>query len=162
MVAIDTSTGAPVRVSGAALAGGPALVLSRAPRVDQTVQGAAGGGFSRLLRRGAMTTATPAAATGAELVQGTRSEPLPARWGVPAFFAGAPYGPPYELLNRTAEWALSAETSQPFTPVDRQARMAHRVHPKGPSLQSAGTFLAALYGATPVPLMVGGSVDASR
>ncbi|HEV2122795.1 MAG TPA: hypothetical protein VGW38_08480 [Chloroflexota bacterium] len=33
--------------------------------------------------------------------------------------------------------------------------MAQRVHPRGPSLHSAGTFLNALYGVGPVPQYVG-------
>ena len=135
------------------------LALLPHRRLDDVVRGAAGGGFQGLLRR----TATAASA---EPVQSEslapRPELLPARWGIPTFYSGAPFGPPYELPERTAEWTLSAETSFTFQPVDRQALMAQRVHPRGPALQSPGTFLASLYGMAPVPRHVGVGIDEIR
>jgi hypothetical protein len=164
MVAVDGATGAPVRVSGAALAGGPLLVLSPQRRLDDVARAAAGGGtFAGLVRRSAAANASAAPPSQFEaLALAPRPEQLPARWGIPSFYGGAAFGPPYELPERTAEWTLSAETVFAFQPVDRQARMAQRVHPRGPALQSPGTFLAALYGMAPTPRHLGVGLDEVR
>ena len=87
---------------------------------------------------------------------------LPSRWGIPAFYGGAAFGPPYDVLNRTAEWELSAETSVAFFQTDRQARMAQRVHPRGPALQTASALFSALYDLAPTPPHLGVGVDAVR
>lgn len=162
MVAIDSrSGGTSVHVSGAALAGGPALVLGPGRRLETLVRGVGGTGgnaFRGLLHQAHAVPGQTAEAAGAELAP--RLELYPAQWGIPAYFGAAPYGPPYELTNRTTEWLLSAEALRLFRPVDEQSRMAQRVHPRGPSLHSAGTFLNALYGVGPVPQYVGVALDA--
>jgi hypothetical protein len=157
MVAVDAA-GVPVRVSGAALAGGPLLAIAATRRQPSAgrVSGAAAGGFPATFR-GAVD-AMARASQSAELAQ--QSESLPVRWGVPTFFEGAPFGPPYELENRAAEWLLSAETGHTFFASDRQARMALRVHPRGPALQTGGTYHSALYGLAPAPRSLGVGVDA--
>ena len=160
MVAVDAS-GAPVRISGAALAGGPLLVLSPGRRLQDLARvnaGQGGGAFPAAFQRAA-ALAAPGAANEA---LATVPEQLPARWGVPTFYGGSPYGPPYELENRTAEWALSTMAREAFGPLDRQARMAQRVHPRGPVLTEGPTFLAALYNVTPTPPYLGVALDAVR
>ena len=157
MVAVDPS-GAPVRISGAALAGGPLLVLSPGRRLQDMARVSEGQGFPAAFRR-----AAPLAAAGAASeALAAAAEQLPARWGIPTFFGGAAYGPPYELENRTAEWALSTVAREAFGVLDRQARMAQRVHPRGPVLTVGPTFLAALYNVAPTPLYLGVALDASR
>ena len=180
MVAVDAA-GTPVRVSGAALAGGPLLVLSPGRRLQDVARVSAGreGTFPAAFRRAA---APLAAAAHANEALATVPESLPVRWGIPSFFGGAPYGPPYELENRTAEWALSAVARETYFPLDRQARMAlayasraagmsggagatserHSVHPRGPSLTDGTSFFAALYNTTPTPPSLGVGVDATR
>ena len=160
MVAVDPS-GAPVRISGAALAGGPLLVLSPGRRLQDVARVSAGqgGSFPAAFRRAA---APLAVAQSPSEALATVPEQLPARWGIPSFFGGAPYGPPYELENRTAEWALSTMAREAFGPLDRQARMAQRVHPRGPALTEGPTFLAALYNVTPGPPHLGVAIDANR
>ena len=160
MVAVDL-TGAPVRISGAALAGGPLLVLSPGRRLQDVARVNAGreGSFPAEFRRAAAPLGTTSAASEALAVV---PEQLPVRWGIPTFFAGAPYGPPYELENRTAEWALSTMAKEAFGPLDRQARMAQRVHPRGPVLTEGPSFLAALYNTTPTPPYLGVALDATR
>jgi hypothetical protein len=160
MVAVDPS-GAPVRISGAALAGGPLLVLAPGRRLQDVarVNAGQGGAFPAAFRRAA---APLAAAVAAGEALATVPEALPARWGIPTFFGGAPYGPPYELENRTAEWALSTVAREAYAPLDRQARMAQRVHPRGPVLTEGRSFLAALYGVVPTPPFIGVALDATR
>ncbi|MGI8424212.1 MAG: hypothetical protein ACR2NO_08920 [Chloroflexota bacterium] len=162
MVAID-AMGAPVRVSGAALAGGPLVALSPGRRLQDLARVDQGG-------RGSFPSAFGRASGAAPLSAASRTagplalqpETLPVRWGIPSFFAGATFGPPYEMENRTAEWALSAQAMQTYSPLDRQARMAQRVHPRGPALQTGAPFLAALYGTTPAPPSLGVGVDFLR
>lgn len=163
MTAVDSlSGGSSVRVSGAALAGGPALVLGPGRRLETLVRRADDTGGSAF--QGHLRQTYPLAAGQAADVAGAELTPRPelytSQWGIPAFFGGAPYGPPYELANRTAEWMLSAETLRLFRPVDEQSRMAQRVHPRGPSLHSAGTFLNALYGTGASPRYLGVALDA--
>ena len=160
MVAVDAA-GTPVRISGAALAGGPLVVLSPGRRLQDVARVSAGreGSFPAAFRRaaeplGALATANEALAN--------VPEALPVQWGIPSFFGGAPYGPPYELESRTAEWALSAVTREAYFPLDRQARMAQRVHPRGPGLTDGPSFFAALYNTTPTPPSLGLGVDATR
>ena len=161
MVSVDSS-GAPVRISGAALAGGPLVVLSPARRLQDVARAAAGQGssFPAAFQR-ASGAVGEAGATEALAVL---PEPatLPARWGIPAFFGGAPLGPPYELENRIAEWTLSTTARELFGPLDRQTRMAQRVHPRGPVLTDGPSFLAALYNVAPTPPNLGVGVDAVR
>lgn len=154
VVAVDTNSGLTVRVGGAALASGPALGVRPA-----RAEGALGGlafprpGSQRPLPVDPWSPVqTPAQPVPAR-------EVLPAAWAVPAYFSGAPFGPPYELPNRTAEWELSAETQRSFAPYNRASRMATRVHQNGPELQSPGVFLSALYGATPEPRYLGVGLD---
>ena len=160
MVAVDAA-GYPVRISGAALAGGPLLAIAAGRRTSDSprVNGTAPGGFSAAF---AALRAAPLAATTPGDALSTQPESLPARWGIPSFFSGAPFGPPYELENRAAEWLLSADTGQSFFPTDRQARMAWRTHPRGPSLQTGPQLLAALYDAAPTPASLGIGVDLIR
>lgn len=157
MVAIDTNTGSAVRVGGAALASGPALSIPPNRRSPDAVRGVAGGlfpdGGSNRSRQIDPQTAPYA---GVELA--TR-EVLPATWAAPAYFVGAPYGPPYELPNRMAEWELSADTLRYFKPTNRSSKMALRVHPRGPELVTPGAFLSNLYGLTPAPAYVGVGLD---
>jgi hypothetical protein len=159
MVAVDTTTGTPVRVSGAALAGGPALTIGTGRRLDWRVWGAggeSGGEFSDMLRR---APASPGRLPGAgELA--ARSDVMPAQWGIPAFFGGAAFGPPYELPNRTVEWLLSVDVLHAFRPVDEQSRRVQRVHPRGPALRSMGEFLSVLFGAGLPSRQVGVTFDA--
>jgi hypothetical protein len=159
MVAIDAA-GTPVRVSGAALAGGPLLASAARRRLQDLARVAplSGDKFPAAFRR-AVEGAAPHS-EGAALA--TQTDALPVRWGIPSFFDGAPFGPPYEMENRAAEWLLSAEAGQTFFAPDRQARMAQRVHPRGPALQTGGTFLAALYGIAPAPRSLGVGVDYVR
>ena len=161
MVSVDTSTGRSVGVSGAALAGGPALLLSPGRRLLDVarVSGLGGGAFPSLLRRAA--PAAPPAEISSEL-PAVREDVLPSRWGIPAFYGGAAFGPPYELMNRTAEWELSAETAQSYFQTNRQARMAQRVHPRGPALQTARSLFSTLYDLSPTPPHLGVGVDAVR
>jgi len=160
MVAVDAA-GSPRRISGAALAGGPLLAIAagRRPSDPPRVTGAAPGGFSGAF---AALRAAPALVAAPPDALATQLEALPARWGIPSFFSGAPFGPPYELENRAAEWLLSSETGQSFFPTDRQARMALRTHPRGPSLETGPQFLAALYDAAPTPRSLGVGVDVIR
>ena len=160
MVAIDP-TGTPVRVSGAALAGGPLLSIVANRRLADAarVSGAASGGFPAYFRGTGNVAATGPGAPGA---LAPIQDNLPVRWGIPTFFAGAPFGPPYELENRAAEWLLSTDTAQSFFSLDRQARMAQRVHPRGPALQTGGTFLSALFGSSPTQRSLGVGVDIIR
>ncbi|HET6315394.1 MAG TPA: hypothetical protein VFG86_02970, partial [Chloroflexota bacterium] len=65
----------------------------------------------------------------------------------------------YELPDETMAWELSAETARAFRQTDRASRMALRVHPRGPQLQTAGTLFSELYGLTPAPLFQGVGVD---
>ena len=160
MVAVDSS-GTQVRISGAALAGGPLLVLSPGRRLQDVARIAGGidGSFPAAFRR----AASPLAATGAigeALVP--VPEQLPARWGIPTFYSGAPFGPPYELENRTAEWALSLTAREAYGALDRQARIAQRVHPRGPALTDGTSFFAALYNVNPTPPYLGVGLDAVR
>ncbi|HEU5316725.1 MAG TPA: hypothetical protein VFX49_11485 [Chloroflexota bacterium] len=156
MVAVDAG-GTPVRVSGAALAGGPLLAIASRRQISPSrASGAAAGSFPAAIRGAVNALSHPA--SGSELA--AQDDALPVRWGIPTFFAGAPFGPPYELENRAAEWLLGADTGLTFFGSDRQARMALRVHPRGPALQTGGTFLAALYGAAPAPRSLGVGVDA--
>ena len=161
MVAVD-ATGTPVRISGAALAGGPLLVLSPGRRLQELARlgEGQGGTFPAALRRVAAPVGAVSGIGGEALA--VVPEALPARWGIPVFFGGAPYGPPYELENRTAEWALSTTVREAFGPLGRQAGMAQRVHPRGPVLTDGPTFLAALYNAAPTPPYLGVGVDAVR
>lgn len=160
MVSIDPS-GTPVRISGAALAGGPLLVLSPARRLQDLARASAGTGRSFPAEfRQAIGSAGAAQPTGEALA--LRPEALPVRWGIPAFFGGAPFGPPYELENRTTEWALSRVAREAYGPSDRQARMAQRVHPKGPALTDGRAFFAALYETAPAPPSLGVGLDAVR
>jgi hypothetical protein len=160
LVAVDAS-GAPVRISGAALAGGPLLVLSPGRRLQDVARlnAGQGGAFPAAFQRAAAPLAAPGAASEA---LSTVPEQPPARWGIPTFYGGAPYGPPYELENRTAEWALSTVAREAFGPLDRQARLAQRVHPRGPVLTEGPTFLAALYNVAPTPPYLGVALDAVR
>ena len=143
MVAVDAA-GTPVRISGAALAGGPLLVLSSGRRLQDVARATAGteGSFPAAFRRAVAPLG--AVASGSEALA-LQPETLPVRWGIPAFFGGAPYGPPYELENRTAEWALSAVAKEAYFPLDRQAKMGLRVHPRGPMLSDGASFFSALY-----------------
>lgn len=179
MVAIDTRTGASVLVGGAALLSGPALVIGAARRQDESVRRAPGVRFpDGAGRRPVNPSARPdrtAAATGpspdapevgtlealdTQLPGLQRQEVLPARWGVPAYFSNAPFGPPYELMPRTAEWTLSAQTAAEFRGSDRAGRMALAAHPRGSSSVSSGAFLSQIYGQTPTPQYAGLSFDA--
>ncbi|HEV2122794.1 MAG TPA: hypothetical protein VGW38_08475 [Chloroflexota bacterium] len=92
MVAIDSLSGrTSVRVSGAALAGGPALVLGPGRRLETLVRGVGGTGgnaFRGLLRQAHAVAGQTAEASGAELASGL--EMYPAQWGIPAYFGSAP------------------------------------------------------------------------
>ena len=160
MVAVDRSTGISVGVSGAALAGGPLLIIPGRRLQDiARVAGPTGpGGFPAYFnrQRAVASAGDPPAAALAQ-----RDDLLPSRWGIPSYYGGAAYGPPYELANRVSEWSLSAETAFAFAPVDRQARMAQRVHPRGPAQHTGGALLAALYGTSPTPPHLGIGVDSS-
>jgi hypothetical protein len=160
MVAVDAA-GTPVRISGAALAGGPLLVLTPGRRLQDVARVSAGaeGAFPAAFRRAVGPLGAAASANEALALQ---PETLPVRWGIPAFFGGAPYGPPYELENRTAEWALSAVAKEAFFPLDRQAKMGLRVHPRGPMLSDGAAFFSALYNTAPAPQYLGVGLDARR
>ncbi len=178
MVAIDTRSGATIPVGGAALLSGPALVIGAARRQDETVRRAPGVRFPDVAGRrqvvdaprpGRVSSSTAATADAQDVAPDDitlqlpglrRQEVLPARWGVPAYFSNAPYGPPYELMPRMAEWTLSAQTSAEFRGPDRAGRMALAAHPKGGETQSSGSFLSLLYGQTPIPQYAGLSFDA--
>jgi hypothetical protein len=84
---------------------------------------------------------------------------LPAVWGSLGYTSGALYGPPYELPSETMQWQLSSDTVREFRQADRGARLAQKVHPRGPMLQTAGAFVSALYGVTPTPLYLGVGLD---
>lgn len=157
MVAVDAA-GVPVRISGAALAGGPLLAIAASRRGSDAprVSAAGGGAFPAAFRRAA-EAALPALHAAGSLA--TQAETLPARWGIPSYFGDAPFGPPYELENRAAEWLLSSDAADAFTPSNRQARMVQSVHPRGPALQTGGAFFAALYGTAPMPRSLGIGVD---
>ncbi len=179
MVAIDTRTGASIPVGGAALLSGPALVIGSARRQDDSVRRPAGVRFPDAAGRrpsaeavrpdrlsaasGAMADAPDVATLEAfeDQLPGLRRQPvLPARWGVPSFFAGAPFGPPYEVSPRMAEWELSAQTAAEFRGSDRAGRMALAAQPRNERILSSGQFLSLLYGQTPVPQYAGLSFDA--
>ena len=85
--------------------------------------------------------------------------PLAPMWGVAGNFAGALFGPPYDLPDATVEWQVRADTMRDFHQGNRAARMALRVHPNGPHLQTAGSFVSRLYDLTPTPDYVGIGVD---
>ena len=161
IVSIDTSTGTPIRVGGAALLSGPALVI-RPNRQDDVVRGVADAGFAGLGARRPLAPdqLRPATPPPAAQFSAPQRELLQATWGVPTYFDGAPFGPPYELPERTAEWELSITTRRQFQGQDRTAKMASKVHPRGPELQTAGTFLSSLYGVTPTPDYLGLGLDA--
>ena len=139
---------------------GPALVI-RPIRQDDVVRGVADAGFAGLgarrpLAPDPLRPAPPLAAQ----APAPQREVLQATWGVPAYFTGAPFGPPYALPERTAEWELSITTRRQFQGPERTAKMASKVHPRGPELQTAGTFLSSLYGITPTPDYLGLGLDA--
>ncbi len=161
MVSVESASGTSVHVSGAAMAGGPILGISAGRRLQDVARvGSAGAsGFPGWFRRAAAAGAAPAQAVRSTEIAAPR-EVLPAQWGIPSFYGAALNGPPYELDNRMAEWTLSAETLAGFHPINEQSRMALRVHPRGPALQTAGSFLAALYGTTPTPRHLGVGLDA--
>ncbi|HXI16071.1 MAG TPA: hypothetical protein VNM48_06855 [Chloroflexota bacterium] len=160
MVAVDRSTGLSYGVSGAALAGGPLLIIPgrRLQDIAHVAGSANPGGFPAYFNRQRTVVSAPDTQAAA-LAQ--RDDLLPSQWGIPSYFGGAAYGPPYELANRISEWSLSAEATFAFAPVDRQARIAQRVHPRGPALHTGGAFLAALYGTSPTPPHLGIGVDSS-
>jgi len=179
MVAIDTRTGATIPVGGAALLSGPALVIGQARRQDETVrrptgvrapdatgrrQAAEAIRQDRLAAASAATADAPDAASIDQIesqLPGLQRQPvLPARWGVPAYFAGAPFGPPYELTPRMAEWELSASTALAFRGSDRAGRMALAAQPRTERTLSSGQFLSQIYGQTPTPQYAGLSFDA--
>lgn len=159
MVAVDTATGAPVAVSGAALAGGPLLALSPGRRLQDLARLGpnASSLFPSLFRaRAAVQPAYTPAVLASERRQ---PETLPARWGVPAFYDGAAGGPPYELDNRAAEWLLGVQAAREFAPADRQARMVSRAHPRGPALRHPPALLAALFQTPATPPHLGTGID---
>jgi hypothetical protein len=179
MVAIDTRTGAAIPVGGAALLSGPALIIGQARRQDESVRRPASIRAPDVTGRrqatesirqdslGAATAASADAPDAASLGQiesqlpGLQRQPvLPARWGVPAFFASAPFGPPYELTPRMAEWELSASTARAFRGSDRAGRMVLAAQPRNDSTLSSGQFLSHIYGQTPTPQYAGLSFDA--
>mgnify|MGYP006278105993 FL=1 len=179
MVAIDTRTGATIPVGGAALMSGPALVIGSARRQDESnrrpsalrAPDAAGRRLSTEAVRQDRLSGTSAATADAPDVSsldqidsqlpGLQRQPvLPARWGVPAYFAGAPFGPPYELTPRMAEWELSASTAQAFRGSDRAGRMALAAQRRSEPTLSSGQFLSQIYGQTPTPQYAGLSFDA--
>ena len=154
MVAIDTRTGATIPVGGAALMSGPALVIGSARRQDESNR-----------RPSALATADAPDVSSLDQIDsqlpGLQRQPvLPARWGVPAYFAGAPFGPPYELTPRMAEWELSASTAQAFRGSDRAGRMALAAQRRSEPTLSSGQFLSQIYGQTPTPQYAGLSFDA--
>jgi hypothetical protein len=162
MISVESAAGTPIYVSGAALAGGPVLGLSAGRRLDDIARASAAGvgGFPSWFHRAAAAGGARSAQGPQKVELAVQREVLPAQWGRPAFYGDALNGPPYELENRTAEWTLSAETLASFRPVNTQSRMALRVHPRGPALQTAGSFLATLYGTTPTPRHLGVGLDA--
>lgn len=179
MVAIDTRTGATIPVGGAALLSGPALVIGSARRQDEAIRRPSAVRLpDGLGRRPATEAVRPdrlAAASGAApdapdiasaealefQLPGLKRQPvLPARWGVPAYFAGAPFGPPYELTPRMSEWELSARTAAEFRGSDRAGRMALAAQPRNEGTLSSGQFLSLIYGQTPDPQYAGLSFDA--
>jgi hypothetical protein len=179
MVAIDTRTGATIPVGGAALISGPALVIGSARRQDETnrrtlevrAPDAAGRRpTAEAVRRDRLSSASGATADAPDVstidqiesqLPGLQRQPvLPARWGVPAYFAGAPFGPPYELTPRMAEWELSASTAMAFRGSDRAGRMALAAQPRTERMLSSGQFLSQIYGQTPAPQYAGLSFDA--
>lgn len=179
MVAIDTRTGATIPVGGAALMSGPALVIGSARRQDESnrrpaglrAPDAAGRRLStEAVRQDRLSGASAATADAPDVssleqidsqLPGLQRQPvLPARWGVPAYFAGAPFGPPYELTPRMAEWELSASTAQAFRGSDRAGRMALAAQRRSEPTLSSGQFLSQIYGQTPTPQYAGLSFDA--
>lgn len=179
MVAIDTRTGATIPVGGAALMSGPALVIGSARRQDESVRrpaglrapdGAGRRPASEPVRQDRLSGTSAATADAPDVsaldqiesqLPGLQRQPvLPARWGVPAYFAGAPFGPPYELTPRMAEWELSASTAQAFRGSDRAGRMALAAQPRAERNLSSGQFLSQIYGQTPTPQYAGLSFDA--
>jgi hypothetical protein len=179
MVAIDTRTGASIPVGGAALLSGPALVIGSARRQDESVRrpgavrvpdGANRRPLSEPVRQDRLTGASAATADAPDVssldqiesqLPGLQRQPvMPARWGVPAYFAGAPFGPPYELTPRMAEWELSASTAHAFRASDRAGRMARASQPRTALSLSSGQFLSQIYGQTPTPQYAGLSFDA--
>ena len=159
MVAIDTNTGTPIRIGGAALASGPALTILT-DRRNLVVGPVGGGGFPGIGLRRQQAPEAPQQAQPTPQFPVPQREVLPATWGVPAYFANAPFGPPYELPARTAEWELSAEAKKLFKDTDKSARMSNRVHPRGTDLKTSGVFLSALYGTVPAPNYLGVGLDA--
>ncbi len=165
MVAIDTATGTPVRVVGAALVGGPVLSFVAGSPAERLRRIAALEGAG-LAPRSTLRSPTVTAPPGPEPAQGTAELPdegarqgVRATWAVPAFFAGAPYGPPYELPSETMGWMLSAGTQRAFKPVDRAARMAQQAHDQRSPSTGLGPLLASVYGIVPKPSFLALAVD---
>jgi hypothetical protein len=159
---------------------GPALVIGSARRQDESNRRSIGETrtpevagrriATDAVRRDRLTGASATTADAPDVssveqlesqLPGLQRQPvLPARWGVPAYFAGAPFGPPYELTPRMAEWELSASTAQAFRGSDRAGRMALAAQRRSEPTLSSGQFLSQIYGQTPTPQYAGLSFDA--
>jgi len=165
VVAIDTATGTPVRVVGAALVGGPVLNFVAGAPAERLRRIAALEGAG-LTPRGTLQPPVAAPPPGPEPVPGAAQLPSEAArqaaratWATPAFFAGAPYGPPYELPSEVMAWMLSAETQRLFKPVDRAARITQQAHEQRSPPAGLGPLLASVYGMVPPPSFLALAVD---